>query len=586
MKFFISRILPTWCAFSAVDALSPHVEHNELDAIQQVEGPEPGKTVVPPEEVRRAVGPDLDAWILAAQAEHDSFLSKEAVQVATPEEIQHYGKKPLPMLNVWSRTDTDFRKCRSCIAGNFQHLDPSAQRWTAQAEPSSIFAAAKMAAMRGWKITKHDVKGAFLNAPLPPDELILVAPPSQWQAWGIVGQGVVWKLNRAVYGLRQSPKWWSDERDRHLRDLNWTVGQDHYHLEQNPSDSQVWSIKKGTSPTIYGLICVYVDDFLVLAEDGLCRDKFIEKLTSLWEFGKERALTPGTSITFLGLDWYRRSNGDLFLTQERFTKELLAKHGMQNCKPSQSVTMDKPPAEADLPDLKQLRELQGYAGAFNWLATRTRPDVAYYTSLLASSATRYNKWSQDLAHRVLRYLAGTASQGLVLTTTGSEDDLQVYTDAGFAGAATQSQSGLIICWGGSIITWRSSRAALSALSTAEAELCAAALGWQVTEGIRYLLSTLHVHPASIHVLIDNQAALTAATLGATWRTRYYAVRAKRLLEEGAQGRAVLRHCPTKEMIADGLTKLATPDVLKLLHDAVEGRLPTITTTTSPPSRTT
>ena len=99
----------------------------------------------------------------------------------------------------------------------------------------------------------------------------------------------------------------------------------------------------------------------------------------------------------------------------------------------------------------------------------------------------------------------------------------------------------------------------------------------MTEGVRYLLSTLHVHPASIQVLIDNQAALTAATLGATWRTRYYAVRAKRLLEEGAQGRAVLRHCPTKEMIADGLTKLATPDVIKLMQDAMEGRLPTTTT---------
>ena len=58
-----------------------------------------------------------------------------------------------------------------------------------------------MAAMRGWEVSKLDVKGAFLNAPIPQDELILVEPPKQWKDWGIVGKHVVWKLRRAVYGL-------------------------------------------------------------------------------------------------------------------------------------------------------------------------------------------------------------------------------------------------------------------------------------------------------------------------------------------------------------------------------------------------
>ena len=73
-------------------------------------------------------------------------------------------------------------------------------------------------------------------------------------------------------------------------------------------------------------------------------------------------------------------------------------------------------------------------------------------------------------------------QGLTMSAQGDEDDMRIYTDAGFAGPDTKSQNGLIITWGGSIITWRSSRGALSALSTAEAELCSAALGWQVGEG--------------------------------------------------------------------------------------------------------
>ena len=243
-RFFTTCLLPAWCALAAAGGSAEHVESGQLEAIQQVTGPEPGKTIVPPDEIRRAVGPDLDSWILAAQAEHDSFLTRDAVQPATAEELKAYGKKPLPMLNVWSRTDQDFRKCRSCIAGNFQHLDPAAQRWTAQAEPSSICAAAKLAAVRGWTVSKLDVKGAFLNAPLPPGELILVQPPAQWVAWGIVPKGVVWKLNRAVYGLRQSPKWWSDERDSKLRQLVWSNGGDIFSLEENEADAHVWSIKR------------------------------------------------------------------------------------------------------------------------------------------------------------------------------------------------------------------------------------------------------------------------------------------------------------------------------------------------------
>ena len=230
-RFFISRVLPTWCAMVAIEAVvnqveGGHFETDQKEAMQQVAGPGPGKSIVPPDEVRRAAGPDLGVWIMAAQVEHDAFMDKDAVQAATAEEIKSYGKKPLPMLNVWSRTDQDFRKCRSCIAGNFQQLDPAAQRWTAQVEPSSIFTAAKLSAMRGWMVSKLDVKGAFLNAHLPEGELILARPPAQWVAWGIVPTGVLRKPNRAVYGFRQSPKWCSDGRDAHLSKLTWESGND------------------------------------------------------------------------------------------------------------------------------------------------------------------------------------------------------------------------------------------------------------------------------------------------------------------------------------------------------------------------
>eukprot|EP00973_Karenia_brevis_P073475 10208716-Karenia_brevis.AAC.1 len=72
---------------------------------------------------------------------------------------------------------------------------------------------------------------------------------------------------------------------------------------------------------------------------------------------------------------------------------------MSACKPIKSITMDKPPEHDDLPSAEQLRDSQAFAGSFNWLATKTRPDVSYWTSLLASSASEQASWSRDLAHK-------------------------------------------------------------------------------------------------------------------------------------------------------------------------------------------
>ena len=74
----------------------------------------------------------------------------------------------------------------------------------------------------------------------------------------------------------------------------------------------------------------------------------------------------------------------------------------------------------------------------------------------------------------------------------------------------------------------------------------------------------------VRVYIDNKAALTIAMCGANWRTRYLAVRGHRLHEEHEREAAELLHCPTAEMVADCLTKLATAAVIQVLHGAMEG----------------
>ena len=123
--------------------------------------------------------------------------------------------------------------------GNMEHLDATAQVWTAQAETSSFFTAVKLAQLRGWKISKHDVKTAFLNAPIPKDELVVIMPPPTWIKWRLVEPDVLWTCDKAIYGLRKAPKWWAEERDRQFGKLEWSGDGKRYHLVQSTADSQL-----------------------------------------------------------------------------------------------------------------------------------------------------------------------------------------------------------------------------------------------------------------------------------------------------------------------------------------------------------
>ena len=130
-----------------------------------------------------------------------------------------------------------------------------------------------------------------------------------------------------------------------------------------------------------------------------------------------------------------------------------------------------------------------------------------------------------------------------------------------------------MAWGRAPVLWRSSRQSISALNTAEAELTAAAMAWQVVSGFRALLEEWGVKIACVHLMLDNDAAITITEHGPTWRTRYFDVRAARIREEMVAGRLRIGHEPTTTMVADGLTKLASADTMSNLRKGMLSEFP-------------
>eukprot|EP00975_Prorocentrum_lima_P066821 12911442-Prorocentrum_lima.AAC.1 len=64
-----------------------------------------------------------------------------------------------------------------------------------------------------------DIATDFLNAPIDESKVILVAVPQILTKLGVVKPGTVWKIRKAVYGLKESPRSWQEEGGRVLEGM-------------------------------------------------------------------------------------------------------------------------------------------------------------------------------------------------------------------------------------------------------------------------------------------------------------------------------------------------------------------------------
>ena len=121
-------------------------------------------------------------------------------------------------------------------------------------------------------------------------------------------------------------------------------------------------------------------------------------------------------------------------------------------------------------------------GCLNWIALRTRPDIAWATSRAASLITHDPDLCFTRVKHICQYLHHTLGYALryVPIPPQSKQKLWVLGDASFAPTGEKSQQGIVVYHGitstqrqgGNLVQWRSSRQDLIAKSTCEAELIA------------------------------------------------------------------------------------------------------------------
>ncbi|KAL2137530.1 hypothetical protein VTI28DRAFT_9215 [Corynascus sepedonium] len=159
---------------------------------------------------------------------------------------------------------------------------------------------------------QFDFKTAFLNTPIPDGTKYYVEPPPG------LGKpsGYVCKLNKALYGLRQSPLYWFLAIKPVMESLGFNA---------LSSDLCLFRHKQTGA-----LVVLYVDDLLIAAINAGIINGIRDRLRAIYDL-KEL----GEVRRFLGFDVVRdRAARKIFISQASYIKALLKKVDMWDCKPA------------------------------------------------------------------------------------------------------------------------------------------------------------------------------------------------------------------------------------------------------------
>jgi len=385
-----------------------------------------------------------------------------------------------------------------------------------------------------------DVTTAYLNSKL--DEECYMTQPD-----GFINEQhprKALKLNKAIYGLKQSGRAWNERLNSVLEKMGFTPCQNEPCLYRKAREGELV------------LIAVYVDDLFVAAttKDDLESTKI--------EIGNSFEIVDKGPISyFLGIEVERDGElGAISIGHKMYIKNLLRQYNMDNCR-AVSVPIDpgyqlkKGNENSESVDQTKYQSL---IGALMYLAVSTRPDIIHAASKLAQFNSNPMAEHMTAAKHVLRYLSKTMDWKLHYQQTGELLNGYVDADWGSNLVDRKSYSGYVYVLASGAISWESRKQSLVALSSTEAEYISLSNGAKEAIYLKRLLSEIGAFDIKMPVTIfcDNLSAQHIAKNNVLHsRTKHIDVKFHHVRELVKSNDIELKYISTNEMIADVLTKL-------------------------------
>lgn len=204
-----------------------------------------------------------------------------------------------------------------------------------------------------------------------------------------------------------------------------------------------------------------------------------------------------------------------------------------------------------------------------YIATSTRPNIAFAVSCLSCFLDCYRTEHWNAAIRVLRYLKGTCSLSLTLGGTASLS-LTGYSDSDYSNCADSSKSvgGYCYSLGSGIVSWSSRKQDSVADSSCYAEYIALHAATHEAVFLRQLLTELSLSPTQPTPLYCDNDAATRLAEDHVWhsRTKHIHVKYHYTREQVHEGNISVTCVRSSDNLADIFTKpLSRTDFERLRH---------------------
>ena len=430
-------------------------------------------------------------------------------------------------------------RARLVVRGDLQAKDTIESTYAATLAGRSFRIVMALIAKYDLETKQFDVVNAFVNAHRDPSGTPVVC----YLPDGFKEPNKCVVLDRALYGLRDSPAIWFKDFSKTLKAIGLNQGKEEPCLFTNPDQTV--------------LVLFFVDDIQIIyhKKDSTSADQIISGIKAAYEL---REL--GDTEWFLGIRILRdREMGKLWLAHDTYIEKIAKKFELDKgnaCTPLPLIEFVKFDGKATT---TYVRTYQEKVGSVLYTAITVRPDAAFAASQLSHYLTNPSPDHMKAVDHCIQYLWNTRYHAIEYSND-QIPQLLSFSDASFADDqdSRRSSQGYIISLFGGPVVWKASRQDTVTTSTTEAEL----LGVERTSKetlatLRFLKEINLVVKQPVTIFCDNQQSIrlvVGENERITTKLRHVDIQNMWLRQEYAKGNFYLTYLPTAEMAADGLTK--------------------------------
>lgn len=391
---------------------------------------------------------------------------------------------------------------------------------------------------KGWKCALADVETAFLQAEFTETVHINLKNVP-------IGSPIepgTYKLKKAMYGLRESPKLFIEHLRKIMTELNFAEK------------------KEGLFSRDDSIISAYVDDLAIWSDDPM---SVIKQLSTKIDFGETNLLTQGETLRCVGWDIKCIDDKNIEVSMDTYIADL-PQHDKDviNSEMLKLQEESKPINSYEYPKL---------IGSLTWLST-AYPSVAFTASTLAAHISDHDQNLLEVAKRAVT--AARKLKPIVIKPVDlTQAHLQLFTDASYNHVTRRGKLGWILIladnYNKNIIAWRSANDKRLHNSTASAELGALVTSLVNAGELILTIRDIINQPVPLQVYTDNNTLIAQLnnSTSADFSVRGRLQLAQQLLRD-LKGQIVF--VPSNRQLADSLTKFISFPNITILNTTGDG----------------